>query len=72
LMDRSDECIWHSSADNDYNNVSLELMLNTHHTTLWECDNILVKDVTIKQAPKEGDDKQLINTYSPSDTPTTH
>ncbi|MFO5520766.1 hypothetical protein ACLBP3_29545, partial [Klebsiella pneumoniae] len=62
LNDYIDEFNWHSSADNDYNNVSLELMLNTHHTTLWECDNILVKDVTIKQALKEGVDKQLINT----------
>ncbi|QYV98824.1 hypothetical protein [Pseudomonas phage U1B] len=72
LNDYIDEFNWHSSADNDYNNVSLELMLNTHHTTLWECDNILVKDVTIKQALKEGVDKQLINTDSSFDELVTH
>ncbi|MFO5742324.1 hypothetical protein ACLBPW_29960, partial [Klebsiella pneumoniae] len=62
----------HSSAPDEYNNLSLELILNTHHTTLWECDNILVKDVTIKQALKEGVDKQLINTDSSFDELVTH
>lgn len=67
-----DDFNWHASADNEYNNVSLELMLNTYNTTLWDCDNILVKDMTIKQALKEGVDNQLISTDSSFDELITH